>query len=170
MFGVTTCWICKAEFTYRLSKNGRHRTYCSRRCCTEGTRRTGGRPVVDGRPVPRTFHKTRPCAACGESFEVKAQNHRWCMRCCPDKTARARLTRYGVSEPQWQTMVARYEGRCWICRENPADNLDHCHATGRPRGALCSGCNVALHVIEKPAWQARARAYLEEVVTDAATA
>lgn len=59
-------------------------------------------------------------------------------------------------------MLARFEGLCWICRAKPAVALDHCHASGRPRGALCDGCNTDLGKAERNGWIDAARAYLDE--------
>lgn len=159
----TDCWTCGETFTYRASKNGRDRTYCSRPCFYEGARRAKGGRVTDGKPLPRVYLKTRPCDVCSAPFDVKAHNQRWCSTCCPDKAARARLQRYGISHPQWLEMVARYDGQCWICREKPAVALDHDHTTGAPRGALCDGCNVMLAALELDEWREKATRYLREV-------
>lgn len=55
---------------------------------------------------------------------------------------------YGVTLEQFRAMLAEQGGACWICRkpfEKEADaQLDHCHATGKARGALCRMCNFAI--------------------------
>lgn len=53
-------------------------------------------------------------------------------------------------------------GLCWICRENPADCVDHDHETGAVRGVLCRVCNMVLHYVERPGWWDDAKAYLAE--------
>lgn len=35
-------------------------------------------------------------------------------------------------------------GKCWICLTRDAVHIDHDHATGEVRGALCANCNLAL--------------------------
>lgn len=41
-------------------------------------------------------------------------------------------------------MLAEQDGLCAICREAPAEHVDHDHKTGRVRGLLCFNCNGAL--------------------------
>lgn len=41
-------------------------------------------------------------------------------------------------------MIADHEGLCAICREAPAEHVDHDHETGRVRGLPCFDCNGAL--------------------------
>jgi hypothetical protein len=41
-------------------------------------------------------------------------------------------------------MLANHGGLCAICREAPAQHVDHDHVTGRVRGLLCFNCNGAL--------------------------
>jgi len=55
--------------------------------------------------------------------------------------------------------------RCALCDrpiQGKNEHADHCHATGKPRGLLCSRCNTALGVYEKRVrpWLARWEAYL----------
>jgi hypothetical protein len=42
----------------------------------------------------------------------------------------------------------KQKGKCAICNEEPKTvrglHIDHCHKTGKVRGLLCHGCNVAL--------------------------
>ena len=41
-------------------------------------------------------------------------------------------------------MLAEQDGLCAICREAPAEHVDHDHETERVRGLLCFNCNGAL--------------------------
>lgn len=53
----------------------------------------------------------------------------------------------GVSVEQIEIWLARQGGRCAICRGNNGGRrlyVDHCHATGKGRGLLCSTCNTGL--------------------------
>jgi hypothetical protein len=81
---------------------------------------------------------------------------------CSDgtKASRAKLRRYGVTTTLWSELVGRFDGLCWICRERPADTVDHNHETGQVRGALCRVCNMVLHYVERDGWWEAAQAYL----------
>lgn len=75
------------------------------------------------------------------------------------------LTRtYGITLADWDRMYAAQGGCCAACGRPVADRYyradadrpkaatDHCHKTGRVRGILCHGCNVAVGMLsESPA-------------------
>jgi hypothetical protein len=82
-----------------------------------------------------------------------------------DRSRRARLKhRYNLSVEQYEGMLATQGGVCAICGRPPRRNrlaVDHCHATGRIRGLLCSPCNRFLgHLRDSPALLKRAAKYL----------
>jgi hypothetical protein len=52
--------------------------------------------------------------------------------------------RYGITGEQAAEMLDAQDGLCAICRERPADHVDHDHLTGRVRGLLCFNCNGGL--------------------------
>lgn len=63
---------------------------------------------------------------------------------------------YGISLAEYNAMLTAQGGRCAICRKTEAEShtkrgqslvVDHCHATGRVRGILCSMCNSALGLL-----------------------
>jgi hypothetical protein len=99
------------------------------------------------------------CVKCGGPAPVK---RKWCPTCeGPTKADYLRLCTYGVSYPEWIAVLAVYSGKCWICQAVTRRSLINCHTTNKVRGALCPGCNSALHALEKPhEWQIRARRYL----------
>jgi recombination endonuclease VII len=52
---------------------------------------------------------------------------------------------YGISLADYDLMLARQRGVCAICkRSGQVLCVDHCHATGKVRGLLCSKCNSTL--------------------------
>lgn len=77
---------------------------------------------------------------------------------------RRRLRKYSLSEGEWQAMVDRYAGQCWVCRCRPAVLIEHDHLTGQVRGAACPGCNAVLAKIDHdPMFLANLCSYLDGV-------
>jgi hypothetical protein len=54
------------------------------------------------------------------------------------------LRRYGITGAQADEMIHDQGGRCAICRERPAEHVDHDHVSGAVRGMLCFNCNGGL--------------------------
>ncbi|WP_219463786.1 endonuclease VII domain-containing protein [Nonomuraea rhizosphaerae] len=70
--------------------------------------------------------------------------------------------RYGITEDDFDRMLAQQEGLCAICRVVPGTFVDHCHATGLVRGILCFNCNNGLgHFSDSTALLEVAAHYLE---------
>lgn len=58
---------------------------------------------------------------------------------------------YGMSEADYNMLLASQNGLCGICKTDKSWNnksthffVDHCHETGKVRGLLCDGCNRGL--------------------------
>lgn len=65
-----------------------------------------------------------------------------------EKGARSALQKkanmYGITAEEYTEVLGRNNGLCEICNERPSYHLDHCHDTGKIRGALCVQCNTGL--------------------------
>ena len=52
---------------------------------------------------------------------------------------------YGITEAQYEAILKVQNGRCYICQRATGARrrlaVDHNHATGEVRGALCKPCN-----------------------------
>lgn len=61
-----------------------------------------------------------------------------------------RYRKFGIPRGTFAAAMARQGGVCAMpgCVK-PATDMDHDHATGLPRGALCRGCNYGLGVYER---------------------
>jgi len=55
--------------------------------------------------------------------------------------------KYGLTQRERSELLISQDGLCAICYERPAVSVDHDHETGRVRGMLCQGCNVALGIL-----------------------
>ena len=51
---------------------------------------------------------------------------------------------------EWDWLFFLQEGKCAVegCN-NPAEHLDHCHATNTIRQLLCLGCNTSLGLLNE---------------------
>ena|ERR1700761_5539183 len=79
---------------------------------------------------------------------------------CPPHSTQASRKRkqYGMTPEEY---IAILQGGCQICG-NTATAIDHCHATGRVRGGLCSSCNTGLGLFrDRPDLLRSAADYLE---------
>lgn len=99
----------------------------------------------------------------------------------PDAKRRRRYdstkrSQHGMSAEAVEAMLAAQGGKCPGCETTirlyagtgagTGAVLDHCHATGRVRGLLCPGCNMALgSVKDDPRRLARLQRYLESQPT-----
>jgi hypothetical protein len=77
----------------------------------------------------------------------------------------ATILQYGMSPSDYLAMLSRQNYRCAICGEargKRALHVDHCHESGKVRGLVCHGCNIAIGMIKEDAETARAiGAYLD---------
>lgn len=68
---------------------------------------------------------------------------------------RRRLRKYGLTQVEYDQLLARQRGQCPGCRtEDPGAKgwcIDHCHNTGRVRGLLCNRCNTMLGLANEDA-------------------
>src|ERR1051326_1383585 len=76
-----------------------------------------------------------------------------CRQVRADRARQAQLRKWGITQAEYDRLLARQGGVCAICRRDrpgPKRRLlavDHCHETGRIRGLLCMRCNTSLGAI-----------------------
>jgi hypothetical protein len=74
------------------------------------------------------------CDHCGREFIKEMFKQKWCKDCVPSKAARAIISRYDISYPEYLEML-NMNKNCPICLrklDNPV--IDHDHKTGKIRG------------------------------------
>lgn len=61
--------------------------------------------------------------------------------------------KYGITLNEYEQMCADQNNRCKLCKQYPSNDrilhVDHCHETGRVRGALCAQCNWYMGKIDR---------------------
>ncbi len=82
------------------------------------------------------------------------------------------ITRYGVTQLQYNDLLESQNGLCKICSVPPTSkrnqekyslSVDHCHKTGKIRGLLCKSCNLAVGgVADNIEWAYGIAKYLKE--------
>ncbi len=65
------------------------------------------------------------------------------------RRARWHTTKYGLTDEERDSLFARFDGLCAVCRVEPATVIDHSHDSGEVRAALCHVCNKGLGFAEK---------------------
>lgn len=101
-----------------------------------------------------------PCAKCGAKNKTSADSY--CRPCRKEyssawylrnkekhvdkgpRTAYMREWRYGITQEQFDALLASQGGHCALCDSTKSFHVDHCHKTGRVRGILCVSHNTAL--------------------------
>jgi hypothetical protein len=144
---VDTCRTCGNSRLVQPTKTGRVCKACHNRAISK---------------VPRKYAKNRACAHCGETFVITHPQQKWCVICGPDATAKGRLKRYDMSQPEFEEQKKRQGHLCAVCRIKPPTAVDHNHRTTQNRGLVCYGCNHGLAFMEDPEWRKRAEHYLQE--------
>lgn len=81
--------------------------------------------------------------------------------------------KYGITEEQYDEMLAAQEGKCAICStDKPTGKwkvfaIDHCHDTGKVRGLLCNECNRGMGLLrDAPELLIKAAEYLNKNIKE----
>jgi len=117
---------------------------------------------VEGHKDCKSCGKTKPLISFKKQSRNKLLRRNHCNSCtgkrCSRSPAKKAISsrknhwrRYGIdiTEELYQRGISDQKGACSICKRIPkALQVDHCHATGRTRGLLCSACNRALGMFQ----------------------
>lgn len=142
------------------------------------------KPMTQRRYVGVDYPDEMECRSCGKvkpkslfgvrrgSYKGRTYLNRSCLDCTGHQDRDYRLRHhYGIGVDEFIALHKAQDGRCALCRmvpqkrmtgwlEMPAWSVDHDHATGRIRGLLCQGCNVAVGFFETRIDIEQMRAYL----------
>lgn len=120
--------------------------------------RSCGTELTEANKVPRRL-SCRPCfnakiRAYYQDNPDKYMHHKGLVR-ENDKRLKRQPRRHGITEEAFAVMVARFDGRCWVCKSREATVIDHNHeccdraySCGKcVRGVLCMSCNAGIGAI-----------------------
>lgn len=80
----------------------------------------------------------------------------WCKKCKnlhqrgkdkrdpKENRARWLRSRYDISVEDYDSMLRKQDGKCYICKKRARLVVDHNHRTGKVRRLLCPQCNQAI--------------------------
>lgn len=110
--------------------------------------------------MPATGSQKQFCPANHDTFLVGRNENGSCKPCMavsrrkwaknnPEAFQRYRYKadlkmKYGLTIEQHQAMIKEQGGKCKMCNKTKRLVIDHCHVSGKVRGLLCNGCNVAV--------------------------
>jgi hypothetical protein len=104
----------------------------------------------------KTFNPKR-CRRCLTLYTPLSSGSTYCSDYCKGRNAYY-LRVYGISQNEYEQMVADQNGACAICfgegfLMNPKHHVatlvvDHCHNSGNVRMLLCHNCNRALGLMK----------------------
>lgn len=163
------CRRCGKRLKLNSRRDLTRKLYCSHSCRSRYLIENGHEPLIkalrmgqksaktksQGRKAPVLASKS--CVKCFNQYEPTTARQLWCRNCCPDKQARTRVQRYGLSESEYREMALKQGNSCAICRKGEVQlYVDHNHSCcpqGKTcgkcvRGLLCTRCNGVLHVFE----------------------
>lgn len=163
------CWL---EQAYLTDKKSAKVIACELNCFIGHVYQALARfdmPTRSGRKRnPNSYKLTlleRTCEICQETFNPHALQ-RFCKVCVPTREAWYVANAYGLTWAAYQTLFARANGCCEICKQPEKAGrrlaVDHCHVTKKVRGLLCIRCNTSLGVLDSyPDFVKNAQQYLE---------
>ena len=132
-----------SEFPLQRRRTDGYYNKC-RECTNKGTIRNRADVAKDIKL------QTKVCRLCGErkpfsEFSTGITSDgcdTYCKKCRSAVSSRRQiLKKYNITEEEYQEIISR---GCEVCGSTEKLCIDHCHATGKVRGCLCSSCNFAL--------------------------
>jgi len=103
-----------------------------------------------------------------ENREDLNERQRRRYRSDPHRREKRRARVYGLSDDDYNAILARQHGGCGVCKRTGLELcVDHDHATNKVRGLLCHNCNKALGLFQdNPDVTDAGSAYLRQSLGD----
>lgn len=110
----------------------------------------------------RRRRANNPGKTAAEQREWRAKNPDKVRAWKRSSTARRIRYKYGISETEYEALLAAQNGVCAACHSKDRLHLDHDHSDGSVRGILCQRCNHAIGLVrDNPATLRALASYLE---------
>lgn len=138
-----SCMLVRSKISYRKRMAAQGRTVKPEVTVPEGMRRCPDceaiKPLEDF-PRNKSGNKGRGgyCKPCHNLRGTKSKKRHGGFQ------EYHRRQRYGMALGDFDSMFQEQGGLCALCRERPAEHVDHDHVTGVVRGILCFNCNGGL--------------------------
>lgn len=91
--------------------------------------------------------RSNMCKKCHSTYQARYNKEHFSDKRWTEKVYR----RHGLSEDEYSALYAKFDGKCWLCKERQATEIDHDHSCcsrfscGKCiRGMLCQTCNLGL--------------------------
>jgi Recombination endonuclease VII len=92
------------------------------------------------------------------------EDHTFLLRVTQQRVKQAHYNRKkycGITQREYEELFMLQHGLCAICNTPlRRPNVDHNHKTKKPRGLLCTGCNIKMAAVDDPGWLHAAILYL----------
>ena len=158
-YSIKVCKVCEAtkprtEFHANKATRDRLDPRCKQCTSARAKARRASRelPPVSGAKVCTRCDRQLPVDDFYRNRGTRDGLASWCKSCLRAKSliyGRSKILDVDFNGADADAMWTAQQGRCAICQRPESEfkrslHLDHCHATGRVRGLLCSGCNTAI--------------------------
>jgi hypothetical protein len=142
-------------FYCRAHSRLRHTASRDRRLGPPANRVARGVEVPEGAKWCPDCGQVKPVVEFPRTKAATSGRHTYC-RPCHNARGRASVEkvggsrtyhlkrRYGITAADADALLAAQGGVCAVCKEAPADHVDHDHETGAVRALLCFNCNGGL--------------------------
>jgi hypothetical protein len=113
------------------------------------------------------------CGACSSKMvkkirDLKRKDPTWVAQERLRSRSKLFKCRYGITLEAYDQLAKSQDNLCKICSKLPKNGrylvVDHCHKTGKIRGLLCDGCNVAIAILDNKGLLDKALTYLNVTI------
>lgn len=154
------CAVCnqnkpRSDFPFVLNEERGECSHCYTAAQAKTPKESNYKTVAERRKYRLEWARNNP-----DKVRQYAKKFDWSSMTSEQKARRKEQARvrhlarkYGMTVADWDAMHAAQGGVCAICKvpgrlgKHGKLAVDHCHATGRVRGLLCTPCNISIGIL-----------------------